>query len=44
MPSSSLGLGTMQISSGLAYVFPFIQDTQMTWFAIIAVVTVMYMI
>lgn len=42
--ATSLGLGTMQISSGLAYVFPFIQDTQITWFAIIAVVTVMYMI
>lgn len=42
--ATSLGLGTMQISSGLAYVFPAVPDTQITWFAIIAAVTVMYMI
>ncbi|MCF7936563.1 MAG: BCCT family transporter [Synergistales bacterium] len=42
--ATSLGLGTMQISSGLAYVFPAVPDTMTTWFAIIAIVTVMYMI
>ncbi|MFW5996887.1 MAG: BCCT family transporter [Lentisphaeria bacterium] len=42
--ATSLGLGTMQISSGLAYVFPFIPDALMTWLGIVVVVTILYMI
>ena len=42
--ATSLGLGTMQISSGLAYVFPFVQDVFSTWLGIIIIVTILYMI
>ncbi len=41
--ATSLGLGTMQIASGLAYVLP-VPDALRTWIAIVAVVTVLYMI
>jgi len=42
--ATSLGLGTMQISSGLAEVLPFIPDTTLTWLLIIVVVTILFMI
>ncbi|MBS3770817.1 MAG: BCCT family transporter [Bacteroidales bacterium] len=42
--ATSLGLGTMQISSGLAYVFSAIPDALQTWFVIIGVVTGLYMV
>ncbi|MFO7820473.1 MAG: BCCT family transporter [Lentisphaeria bacterium] len=42
--ATSLGLGTMQISSGLAYVFPGVPDVFATWLGIIVVVTILYMI
>jgi len=42
--ATSLGLGTMQISSGLAFVFPQIPDNFTTWIIIIFAVTVLYMI
>lgn len=42
--ATSLGLGTMQISSGLAEVVPMVPDTTITWLIIIAVVTVLFMI
>lgn len=42
--ATSLGLGTMQISSGLAFVFPAIPDALQTWLVIIVVVTGLYMI